>query len=110
MTSFMVRMDCTMPWMMLAGEPLLSGVNMSNTFEIGQRVVVVHLSSLKKHNEYEDDDCTRGTVKDIKGDKYLVKLDGSWHKPNHQEFTGSQLITEEEADQILTKLEEEYEA
>lgn len=80
------------------------------TFEVGQRVVVVHLSSLKKHNEYEDDDTTRGEVTAVKDDKYLVELDSSWHTPNPQEFAGSQLITEEEADKILSKLEEEYEA
>jgi len=99
-----------MRWMMLVGEPLLSGANMSNTFGIGDRVVVVHLSSLKKHNEYEDDDCTRGTVKDVKGDKYLVHLDSTWQKPRTQEFSGAQLITEEEANKKLSELEQEYEA
>lgn len=84
---------------------------MSDTkFEVGQRVVLVSGSNLETHNEYEDD-CTRGVVKSIdENGKVLVRWDGSYRKPNPGKHNADELITEVAADEILSKLEAEFEA
>jgi hypothetical protein len=79
-------------------------------FEVGQRVVWVSRSSLKEWNEYEDD-TTRGAVKSIDEDgKLSVKWDDSWVTPNPGKHDASELISEVEANKILSKLEKEFEA
>lgn len=84
---------------------------MKKTFEVGARVVWVDRSNLDTHNEYEDDDCTRGVVKSIDKDgKLTCKWDGSWTTPNPSKHDASELMAEEEANKILSKLEKEYEA
>lgn len=82
------------------------------TFEVGQRVVWTERSDLTTHNEDEDGgDVTRGVVKSISDDGiYSVKLDGGYHKPNPVKLSADKLITEVEADEILSKLEAEFEA
>ena len=84
---------------------------MSDTkFEVGQRVVLVSGSNLETHNEYEDD-CTRGVVKSIdENGKVLVRWDGSYRKHNPGKHNADELITEVAADEILSKLEAEFEA
>lgn len=82
---------------------------MKKTFEVGTRVVWLERSDLKTHNEYEDD-VTRGEVKSIGEDgKYSVKWDDSWVTPNLGKHDASELINEDEADKILSKLEKEFE-
>jgi hypothetical protein len=79
------------------------------TFEVGTRVVLVEASNLDTYN-VDEDDTTRGVVKSIdEAGKLLVKWDDSWRKPNPEKVLADALITEAEADQILSKLEEEYE-
>ena len=79
------------------------------TFKVNDRVVK-NDRALKNHCEYEgDDDTSRGVVKEIKGDKYLVKWDPEWSYPNPSEVYAKDLVSEEEAEQILAKLEAEYE-
>lgn len=85
-----------------------------NKFEVGQRVVLLSGSDLETHNEYEDD-CTRGVVKSIDEDgKVLVKWDDSYRNRNRNRKTdkhnADELITEVVADEILSKLEAEFEA
>jgi hypothetical protein len=80
------------------------------TFEKGARVVLVAESNLTTHNEYEDDDCTRGVVKSVDKDgKLTVKWDSSWRTTNPSKHDASELMAEEEANKILDKLEAEYE-
>lgn len=80
------------------------------TFEVGQRVVLVEASNLETFNP-DEDDSTRGVVKSVDDpSKPLVKWDNSWRKPNPEKVSAEGLITEAEADTILSKLEEEYEA
>lgn len=81
------------------------------TFEVGQRVVWTEKSDLTTHDEYEDgNDLARGEVKSINKDgTFSVKLDGTWHKPNPVKLIASALITEVEAEEILSKLEAEFE-
>jgi hypothetical protein len=79
-------------------------------FEVGQRVAVKSKSNLKEWNQYERD-VTLGVVKSIGEDgKVTVKMDGKWHTPNPDKFDSTNLITEVEANQILDKLEAEFEA
>lgn len=78
-------------------------------FEVGQRVVLVQDSNLETYN-VEEDDTTRGVVKSITDPgKVIVKWDSSWRKPNLEEVATEELITEAEAETILSKLEAEYE-
>jgi hypothetical protein len=80
------------------------------TFEVGQRVVLVAGSNLEEWNEYEDD-TTRGAVQSIEENgSFIVKWDAAWRKPNPNRHTTNELITEIEADKILSKLEKEFEA
>lgn len=84
---------------------------MEKTFEVGARVVWIARSNLKTHNEYEDDDCTRGVVKSIGEDgKLTCKWDSRWTEPNPSKHNARELMAEDEADAILSKLEAEYEA
>lgn len=81
------------------------------TFNVNDRVVLVAASNLKTHNEYDDDETERGTVRSVLPDGMLsVKWDNSWRKPNPSNHQSEELILETEADQILSKLEAEYEA
>jgi len=77
-------------------------------YQAGDRVVL-NDRSLQQHNEYEDN-SVRGVVQEVKGDKLLVKWDYSWHRPNPQEVSVEEVVSEDEANKILSKLEEEYEA
>lgn len=80
------------------------------TFEVGARVVLVERSNLDTHNEYEDDDTTRGVVKSVDAEgKLTCKWDNSWITPNPSKHTASELMAEAEANKILEKLEAEYE-
>lgn len=74
------------------------------------RVVLFETSNLETHNEYEDDDTTRGVVLSVdnKG-RVFVKWDGPYRTPNPSYHMPSELILEAKADQILSKLEDEYE-
>ena len=84
---------------------------MDKTFQVNDRVVWVERSNLKSHNEYEDDDCTRGVVKAVgEGGLVTVKWDSKWMEPRTQSIHSNKLISEAEANQILSKLEAEYEA
>lgn len=79
-------------------------------FKIDDRVVLPKTSNLKTYNEYEDD-CTRGKVVQITQEgKFVVKWDSSWHKPNPSSHLANELMLESEADEILSKLEAEYES
>ena len=81
-------------------------------FEVGSRVVDKDHSDLEIYNEYEDG-VTRGVVVALykqEPDKIRVKWDDSWKKPNPEKIEVARLIAEEEADQILSKLEAEYES
>lgn len=83
---------------------------MNNTFKVGDRVVLPEYSNLESYNEYEDD-CTRGEVTGVNSNgKITVKWDSSWQKPNPSSHDADELMTEVEADDILSKLEAEYEA
>lgn len=83
---------------------------MKKKFEVGSRVVLVESSNLETHNEYEDD-TTRGTIQSIDIDgQFTIKWDDSWITPNPGKHKAEELITEVEADKILSKLEKEYEA
>lgn len=77
--------------------------------EVGSRVVWLNHSNLETYNEYEDD-TTRGTVESINehGDLF-VKWDDSWWNAEPKAIQPEDVISEEEADKILSKLEKEYE-
>lgn len=93
--------------MLLDGEPHLSGADMK-TFSVGDRVVWVKYSNLKTWDEYED--TTRGTVKTVDTEGRLsVKWDDKWHNEKPVKLSPDALISEEEANQIRSKLEAEYE-
>ena len=82
-------------------------------FEVGSRVVDVTRSNLKTHDEYEDGgDVTRGAVVSLveEGLKAKVKWDSKWIEPRTSTIEVKNLISEEEANQILSKLEAEYES
>lgn len=79
-------------------------------FLVGQRVVLVSHSNLKTWNEYEDDDTTRGTIESVdKEGKFSVKWDSKWRTPNPSKYSAQELMSEVEANEILVRLEEEYE-
>lgn len=82
------------------------------TFNVGDRVVWVERSNLETHNEYEDDDVTRGVIKAVEAKgKVRVKWDYVWDgSPNPSSIATSKLMLESEANEILSKLEAEYEA
>ena len=81
------------------------------TFNIGDRVVWINRSDLDAHNEYEDDPCTRGEVKAVDSDgKIQVKWDDNWVQPRVSTLSANELMPESEANDILSKLEDEYEA
>ena len=78
------------------------------TFAVGDRVVSREYSDLDAYNEFEDD-IIRGVVKKIhESGKLLIKWDCSWHNKEHAEAMPEDLISEEEANEILAKLEAEY--
>ena len=81
------------------------------TFKVGDRVLLLERSDLETHNEYEDDDTCRGEVLSISEEgKFKCKWDQVWGQPNPSDHTAEELISEKEADKILSKLEKEYEA
>jgi len=81
-----------------------------NMFNVDDRVVLPEASELEFWNP-EEDDCTRGVVTQINDDgKITVKWDSSWRNPNPSNHDVEDLMLESEADDILSKLEEEYEA
>lgn len=80
------------------------------TYSVGDRVVLPKRSNLETWNEYEDD-VTRGEVKAIPEEgKFTVKWDSSWIKPNPGTYNANELMPEAEANEILARLESEYEA
>lgn len=85
----------------------LHGDAKMKTFEVGQRVVLISGSNLDTHEEYED--MTRGLVKSIdKEGSLTVKWDPNWRKLNPSTHVARELMAEDEANKILSKLEEEY--
>lgn len=83
-------------------------------FEVGSRVVDTTRSNLKTHDEYEDGgDVTRGAVVsliDAASDKVKVKWDSQWIEPRTSTIAIKNLMSEKKANQILSKLEAEYES
>lgn len=81
------------------------------TFKVGDRVVHVKDSSLEEWNADDYDDTIRGVVKGIhKSGKLLIEWDLSWRNKEHAEAMPDELISEAEANKILSKLEAEYKA
>lgn len=81
------------------------------TFKVGDRVLLLERSDLETYNEYEDDDTCRGEVLSVSEEgKLKCKWDQVWGQPNPSEHTAEELISEKEADKILSNLEKEYEA
>lgn len=83
---------------------------MMKKFEVGERVVLVKESNLETYDP-ECDDTTRGIVKSVDDPNMpLVRWDNSWKNPRTEKVKADGLITEVEAEAIISKLEQEYEA
>lgn len=76
-----------------------------NTFKVGQRVC----KRFDTHNQWEDDRLYGEiAAHNEKHNKFFIKWEPSWQKPNPEEVDPAQLMTEEEAESTFNKLEEEY--
>ncbi len=75
------------------------------SFTVGQRVCL----RFHKHNQWEDDRLYGEVVAhNEKHNKFFVKWESNWHKPNPEEVEPAKLMTEEEAESTFNKLEEEF--
>lgn len=100
--------------MKLAGEPLhldakKKGKTMSK-FNIGDRVVLKN-EAIEEYNP-EEDFCQRGVVKEFKKTGWaVVEWDEAWQNEGDRSVVlPDLLISESEAEPIMSQLEEEYQA
>lgn len=75
------------------------------SFTVGQRVC----RRFTKHNQWEDDRLFGEILAhNEKHNKFFVKWESNWYKPNPEEVEPANLMTEEESETLFNKLEEDF--